>query len=160
PRFAPLLVADGQQVAGQGQNPLQEIDRVLKVENIAPPGQQSAADTDGRLELLKDLEADFLAARPGTTADGHRSAYAAAVRLMRSEAGKAFDLSGEPAPIREAYGPTLFGQGCLLARRLVERGVPFVEVSLSAAQNAPAGWDTHGNNFDQVKALAGVLDQG
>src|SRR5439155_7777198 len=126
----------------------------------APPGQPSAADVDGRLELLKDLEADFLATRPGATADGHKSAYASAVRLMKSDAGKAFDLTGEKPEMRERYGPSLFGQSCLLARRLVERGVPFVEVALSSAPNAPAGWDTHGNNFDQVKALCGVLDQG
>ncbi|HEX4611932.1 MAG TPA: DUF1501 domain-containing protein, partial [Urbifossiella sp.] len=45
-----------------------------------------------------------------------------------------------------------FGQGCLLARRLVERGVPFVEVTLG-------GWDTHQNNFDQVRTMCGTLDR-
>jgi len=53
--------------------------------------------------------------------------------------------------LRDAYGRNLFGQGCLLARRLVERGVPFVEVTLG-------GWDTHDNNFEQVKSLCGILD--
>ena len=55
--------------------------------------------------------------------------------------------------MRERYGKSLFGQGCLLARRLVEKGVPFVEVTLS-------GWDTHGNNFDQVKKQCDHLDKG
>src|SRR5262249_13923809 len=55
----------------------------------------------------------------------------------------------------------LFGQGCLLARRLVERGVPFIEVTLSTAPgiNNGIGWDTHQNNFDSVKSLSQVLDQ-
>jgi uncharacterized protein (DUF1501 family) len=71
--------------------------------------------------------------------------------MMRSSAVKAFDLAEEPAKLRDAYGRNLFGQGCLLARRLVERGVPFVEVSLN-------GWDTHAQNFEQVKRLSETLD--
>jgi uncharacterized protein (DUF1501 family) len=158
PRYAPLLVADNQQMAAPVQ--AAELDRMLKVQDLAPSAAVTTADVDGRLALMKDLESDFLAARPGNGADAHRSAYASAVRLMQSDAGKAFDLTDEKDAVRDRYGRTLFGQGCLLARRLVERRVPFVEVTLSAAPNAPAGWDTHGNNFDQVKALAGVLDQG
>ena len=53
---------------------------------------------------------------------------------------KAFDLEQEPAAMRDAYGSSQFGMGCLLARRLVETGVPFVEVVLN-------GWDTHVDNF-------------
>src|SRR5262249_14432959 len=68
------------------------------------------------------------------------------------------DLGDESKELRDAYGRNLFGQGCLLARRLVERGVPFVEVTLSGVQGAGAGWDTHQNNFDQVKSLSGILD--
>ena len=56
---------------------------------------------------------------------------------------------------------TPFGQGCLLARRLVERGVPFVEVTLSSVDGANAlGWDTHAQNFDRVRQLSEVLDAG
>ena len=78
---------------------------------------------------------------------------------MRSAAAKAFELEDEPASVRDAYGRTAFGQGCLLARRLVERGVPFVEVSLSAADGRmAAGWDTHQQNFETVKKLSQVLD--
>src|SRR5262249_28170712 len=73
---------------------------------------------------------------------------------------KAFNLDEEKDALREAYGKNLFGQGCLLARRLVERGVPFVEVTLSNAAGAPAGWDTHQDNFNQVKKLCEVLDAG
>src|SRR5207302_2953734 len=71
--------------------------------------------------------------------------------VRKAEATRAFNLKEEPAALRDRYGRNLFGQGCLLARRLVERGVPFVEVTLD-------GWDTHANNFDQVKTLCGTLD--
>jgi uncharacterized protein (DUF1501 family) len=78
---------------------------------------------------------------------------------MRSAAVKAFLLDEEKATLRDAYGRNLFGQGCLLARRLVEQSVPFVEVTLNAAPGTAGGdWDTHQNNFDAVKSLCGVLD--
>ncbi len=80
---------------------------------------------------------------------------------MRSSAAKAFDLDEEPAAVHEAYGRNPFGQGCLLARRLVERGVAFVEVSLSSVNgNGFLGWDTHAQNFQTVERLCGVLDSG
>jgi uncharacterized protein (DUF1501 family) len=79
--------------------------------------------------------------------------------MMRSEAVKAFKLDSEADKLRDAYGRSQFGQACLLARRLVERGVPFIEIALNGVQgNQAFGWDTHQNNFDGVKALSGVLD--
>jgi uncharacterized protein (DUF1501 family) len=81
--------------------------------------------------------------------------------MMRSAAAKAFDIDEEPAALQDAYGRNPFGQGCLLARRLVERGVPFVEVTLSSADGAtPLGWDTHAQNFETVERLSRVLDAG
>jgi len=77
---------------------------------------------------------------------------------MRPAAVRAFELDREPAAVRDAYGRNLFGQGCLLARRLVERGVPFVEVTLGASADGTSGWDTHFDNFDVVKRLSGILD--
>jgi uncharacterized protein (DUF1501 family) len=80
---------------------------------------------------------------------------------MRSSAAKAFELDEEPAPLQDAYGRNPFGQGCLLARRLVERGVPFVEVTLSSVDGSMAfAWDTHQQNFDAVEKLSGILDAG
>ena len=96
--------------------------------------------------------------RPGSPANSYKAAYQRAVELMQSKLAAAFKLDEEPAAIRDAYGRTRFGQGCLLARRLVERGVPFVEVTLGAFADAAAGWDTHTDNFDQVRKLSGVLD--
>jgi uncharacterized protein (DUF1501 family) len=90
----------------------------------------------------------------------HQLVYRRAVRLMRSQAASAFDLEQEPTGVREAYGRGRFGQGCLLARRLVERGVPFVEVTLGGFEANSTGWDTHQNNFAAVKGLSAQLDAG
>ena len=78
--------------------------------------------------------------------------YDDAIRLMRSKDLEAFDIGRENPSVREAYGRNTFGQGCLLARRLVEKDVRFVEVSLG-------GWDTHVDNFEDTPARARVLDQ-
>ena len=75
-----------------------------------------------------------------------------AARLVLSPNMKAFDLSQEPDAMREAYGKSTFGTGCLLARRLVEAGVTFIEIDLD-------GWDTHQDNFPRTTELAGKLDQ-
>jgi hypothetical protein len=83
----------------------------------------------------------------------HGSVYGKAERLALSEKLRAFDLDEEPEKLRDAYGRGSFGQGCLLARRLVEAGVTFVEV-------ASNGWDTHQDNFERTKALAGGVDGG
>jgi hypothetical protein len=72
---------------------------------------------------------------------------------MRSKGMRAFNLGEEPAPLRDAYGRNPFGQGCLLARRLVEAGVTFVEVRSN-------GWDTHQQNGPRVGKLAEQVDPG
>jgi uncharacterized protein (DUF1501 family) len=104
------------------------------------------------------MEQEFLETRSALPAQSHRSAYQRAVTLMRSAATRAFNLDEEPPRLRDRYGRNLFGQGCLLARRLVERGVPFVEVTLATAGNIALGWDTHINNYDTVRRLCELLD--
>ena len=106
----------------------------FKVEDLDLPPGVDKPRADARLGLLGSLRQDFLSSHPGIGPVSHQDAYQRAVRLMRSAAAKAFNLDEEPAAVRDAYGRTAFGQGCLLARRLVERGVPFVEVTLSAAK--------------------------
>jgi uncharacterized protein (DUF1501 family) len=95
---------------------------------------------------------------PGLSPQSHQTAYDRAVRLMRTSAATAFNLTEEPARVRDNYGRNQFGQGCLLARRLVERGVPFVEVSLGAFAGNNLGWDTHNQNFTAVRTLSQILD--
>ncbi len=138
PRFAPLVVGGD----GEGE---------LRVRDLGRPDAVSPTRDADRRSLLTDLGDEFARTHPGAAADGHRSAYDRAARLMRESAAKAFDLGDEKPDLRDRYGRTRFGQGCLLARRLVERGVPFVEVGLG-------GWDTHDNNFAQVKTLCDTLD--
>ena len=113
----------------------------------------TADEMRARLSLLETMDREFAAARPNAATVAQRASYEHAVRLMRPEAARVFDLGGEPAKLRDAYGRTLFGQGCLLARRLIETGVAFVEVGLE-------GWDTHNQNFERVPRLARVLDAG
>jgi uncharacterized protein (DUF1501 family) len=123
----------------------------LRVQDLAPPTEVARDRTDARLDLLKQAQSDFLANHPDLPALSHQNAYDRAVRLMRTSAAKAFDLEQEKAAVRDAYGRNLFGQGCLLARRLVERQVPFVEVTLN-------GWDTHGQNASTVRNLSQTVD--
>jgi hypothetical protein len=147
PRYAPLVVGENGGRGGSNE----AIARALRVEDLDLPGNVNTARADARLGLLDDLNKEFLAERSAAPALSHRTAYQRAVAMMRSTAIKAFDLHEEPAKLRDSYGRNLFGQGCLLARRLIEKGVPFVEITLP-------GWDTHANNFNAVRQRCGVLD--
>ncbi len=73
--------------------------------------------------------------------------------MILGDAKKAFDLSGEKNELRDRYGRTFFGQSCLMARRLVQNGVPFVSIN-------HGGWDTHYDNFAAIKNLVPPLDKG
>ena len=103
------------------------------------------------LDLLSRLESDYAAPAPSEVAD-HQKLYGQAQRMIHSPKMAAFDLSTEPQAVRDAYGDSPFALGCLLSRRLVETGVPFVEVVAD-------GWDTHFDNFDTTKQLATTVDQ-
>ena len=156
PEYAPLTVGEGagdpNAAQGAGGN-------ALTVRNLAPPRGAGGERMARRLELLSNFEDRFAAGRPDAALAGRRTAYEKAVRMMSGAAAGAFDLSKEPAALKDRYGRSPFGQGCLLARRLVERGVPFVEVSLNGVTGGEAfAWDTHADNFNAVKALCGVLD--
>jgi hypothetical protein len=159
PRYAPLVVAENA-IDAPTPNNAQDVARLLKVQDLDLPTGVSAARGVARADFRDILDSDFLADRDSTAGEGHRTAYQRANTLMRSAAVKAFDLTQESDILRDKYGRNLFGQGCLLARRLVERGVPFVEVTLSSAPgvNNGIGWDTHGDNFEIVRKLCGVLD--
>ncbi len=153
PRFAPLVV--GEATFG-GQTP--DADKALRVEDLAAPAGIPSARAAARMELAADLRRDFTATHPDAVAKSHHTAYDRATKLMQSAEAEALKLADEPAKLRDAYGRNVFGQGCLLARRLVEKGVPFVEVSLSGPNGV--GWDTHTDNFERVKQLSQSLDAG
>jgi hypothetical protein len=77
-----------------------------------------------------------------------------AYELILGDAGKVFDLSQEKDEMRDLYGRTTFGQSCLVARRLVERGVPYVTI------NYQGGWDTHKQNFQVMRQRLPQMDKG
>jgi len=160
PRFGPLIVGasdmPGSRVVQRGNNGQPAPFPELKVQSLQRAAGITEARMNKRLEIWKRLQADFLATRSEGAPKMHNTVYEGAVRLMGSEDANVFDLAGEPEEVREEYGRTVFGQGCLLARRLVERGVPFIEVSLGGG----AGWDTHSDNFNQVSNLSRDLDAG
>ena len=93
-----------------------------------------------RLEMLATIEKRFIGEDRGGSAQDHAKVLDRTVKLMTSEQMKAFKVDEEPEAVRERYGTAGFGRGCLMARRLVEQGVPFVEVDLG-------GWDNHQGIF-------------
>ena len=122
------------------------------LKNIKRQPGLSEEKFQARMKLADELDADFRSTFQHRNVKAYSDMYDHAMTMMKSEDLKAFDLSSEPAEIRAAYGKEPFGQGCLLARRLVERGVRFVEVSLG-------GWDTHQANFVRVPELCDTLDK-
>lgn len=150
----PNFVSVGNRSFGAGflgahYQPLIVNDPARGVENLKP--LVDPKEFQGRVGLLNDMERAFYKDYKAGSGSAHQTTYSKAVQLMRSKEAKAFDLSLEPASARAAYGSSKFGDGCLLARRLVETGVSFVEVNLG-------GWDTHQDNFDRVKKLSAQVD--
>lgn len=122
--------------------------------DVVRPAGLSVDMQSARLRLAAELDAPFLATYGSQRAVAAQTeAYDGAFRLMASKDLEAFDLGRETVRLREDYGRNPFGQGCLLARRLSERGVGYVEVGLH-------GWDTHVNNFVVTPELCDQLDRG
>jgi uncharacterized protein (DUF1501 family) len=139
---------------------LQNLDQ--GIEDVEP--QTLPDEFTTRLDLVGQLDAAFRGKYRAPSIAAHQANYGRAADLMRAETLKAFDLSLESAATRSRYTPREplpgdnaangqrdFGMGCLLARRLIEVGVPFVEVVLT-------GWDTHANNFAGTQRSCEVLD--
>ncbi|MCB9864567.1 MAG: DUF1501 domain-containing protein [Phycisphaerales bacterium] len=122
---------------------------------LAPPRGIGRERFRRRLKLLNDMDRSFKAKhRKNDALKAFAEHYNAALLMMRPKTARVFNLDEEPTAVRESYGSeSAFGQGCLQARRLVQAGVRFVEVSLG-------GWDTHANNFESVQAKSAELDQG
>ncbi len=157
PKHAPLTVGavDNGPVEAPGEGYAE-----LRVDDLEPARGVGKAQQTKRLELWRMIQNGFLATHRTASPIAHHTVYRKALNLMDSEVSKAFDVSQESDAVRDAYGRGRFGQGCLMARRLIERGVAFVEVSLGSLNAAAAGWDTHQNNFNSVKALSQQLDSG
>jgi hypothetical protein len=134
-RYAPFVVTDPNQPP----------------DNLVPPLHKERQNR--RLELMKELEAPFARTGAGPLVKEHQNLYDQTAQMVLSPRVRAFNLDQESERTRDLYGRSAFGQGCLMARRLIEAGVTFVEVQSS-------GWDTHGNELATLKKLIPPVDQG
>ena len=107
---------------------------------------------DDRMKLLSALEGRFIDEARGSAAGEHAKVLDKTYSLLTSQQMAAFRVTSEPQKVRERYGNTGFGRSCLMARRLVETGVPFVEVNLG-------GWDLHQNCFTALQQKLPEMDQ-
>jgi uncharacterized protein (DUF1501 family) len=118
-------------------------DNIHRLESITDLDHQQ------RAELRDLLYKKFARGRDSSALGSHNGAYQRVRGLMASE--KLFDVTQEPQSVRDKYGPTQFAEQVLVARRLIEAGVPFVKV-------ARAWWDSHGQNFETHLELVTELD--
>lgn len=140
PQFNPLRVVPGQAIPD-----LQSIT------------ETSAEQRVSRLKALQEINQSFIQHNHAGVPGGHEVAFSQALRLMQTTKTKAFELDEESATTQEAYGKGGFGRGCLLARRLIETGVPFVSVNMRSSVNN-ADWDTHQNTPQRIKELCAEMD--
>lgn len=140
PRYAPFATGGD---PGQGQ---------FLVQGVVAPGMTDQRQRDRR-DLLHRLDTFGQAAQGQSTLDAFVKAEDQAYELILGESGKVFDLSQEPDEIRERYGKNTFGQSCLVARRLVERGVPYITINYK-------GWDTHKQHFQAMRQKLPQFDKG
>ncbi len=131
--------------------PLMINDPESGISNVRPNSWFTEERMTSRLGVAKQLDQKFAETYNVKNVRAYSDMYDDAVKVMKSEELKAFDLDAEPAALRDKYGRDRFGQGCLLARRLVEHGVRHVEVTFGS-------WDTHNANFTRVPELADELD--
>ncbi|MGE3806325.1 MAG: DUF1501 domain-containing protein [Gemmataceae bacterium] len=110
-----------------------------------------------RLSLAQKLDAEFERKGEKEAVAEKKQVYDRTARFVLSPRLNTFDLEKEPARLRDSYGRTNFGQGCLLARRLVEQGTSFIEV-ISTGDKNDAGWDTHGKGFQDQPNLCAEVD--
>lgn len=159
PRYQPMEVSV-QSAANPGDDIRSGTAAKLTVRSLA---RQATIDQDRwnrRLEMWDTLEGSFLANRDHQGLKAHRGTYQNARELMSSGQAEVFNLDNEPESLRRRYGVGTFGQGCLLARRLVQAGVSCVEVSLSSSTVGNHSWDSHTQNFTAVEQLSRELDAG
>jgi hypothetical protein len=133
--------------------PLSIVDPGAGLQNAALPANSTESDFGRRAALAQAVGARFVQQTPHRDAAAYLKVQEDAVAVMKSEDLKVFDISRESAETRAAYGTHTFGKGCLLARRLVESGVRFIEVEDS--QN----WDTHNDQIKSMENMTPNTDQ-
>lgn len=123
------------------------------IQNVRKSGYVEETMFHRRLDASRTLNKHFGEYFPQKQVRAYTDLYDNAISLMKSKDLEAFDLTKEPQELRDKYGTDNFGQGCLLARRLVENQVRFVEVSYG-------GWDMHNDVFGNMETRGAVLDAG
>lgn len=123
-----------------------------KIENLDYAQGVDKDRMERRMKLVKEMEKDFARERGDEAVEAHKAMYDKARRLMDSPLRKKFYLDDEPEETRKEYGTGQFADSCIIARRLIETGVPAVEIALG-------GWDTHDDNFTRCKTLCEAMDQ-
>src|SRR5206468_2537849 len=131
PTFSPIPIADPN--AG--------------LQNTTSPKYLTDDSFNKRMDLINKFDAGFRKKYQQKQVEAYSEYYQQAAKLMHSSELKAFDLSKEKDDVRDKYGRDRFGQGCLLARRLVEHNVRYIEVALD-------GWDMHTDIYDSGKLPA------
>lgn len=126
-----------------------ELNNGMIPDNLARLKDISEPDHRQRAQLREQISSRFSRGRSSVALATHTEAYTRVQGLMANE--KLFDIHQEPERIRELYGPTEFGQQALVARRLIEAGVPFIRVSR-------VGWDSHAQNFETHQEMVPELD--
>jgi hypothetical protein len=140
PRYAPFAT---------GGDPAQT---PFVVQGVIAPGITDERQRDRRA-LLHQLNTLGSALKYTASLDAFVQAEDQAYELILGDAGKVFDLSQEKDEVRERYGRNTFGQSCLAARRLVERGVPYITINSK-------GWDTHRQHFQIMRQRLPQMDKG
>jgi len=128
----------------------------FRVQALTPPREAPLDRLAARRGLLEQLQCRGDGVLGRCAMDAHQERAFAMILAPATRA--AFELEAEPAPVRDRYGRHKFGQGVLLARRLVERGVPLVTVYWNG-EEVPGGWDLHYKNRERLPPLAGPLDR-
>jgi Protein of unknown function (DUF1501) len=131
--------------------PVPILDAKKGIEHTQQQSGDSMTSLRKRMSLVDTMNQGFMEQYKTPGIQAHADMYADAIRLMTSKDLDAFDITKEKSKFRDDYGTSGFGQGLLLARRLVERGTKFVEVDLG-------GWDTHSNNWNTFQSQGGMLD--
>ena len=152
-----VLVGNGNDHPGAGfldpsLTPVPVADPTKGLENTVRPRYLSEKNFDRRLALADRIDRDFKERYAGQQLDAYNQLYKDAVRLMGSVDLQAFDIAQEKPEVRDRYGDSKIGLGCLLARRLVESGVRCVEVEFGS-------WDMHRDVFDEMDEKGPQLDR-
>ncbi|MCU0252685.1 MAG: DUF1501 domain-containing protein [Vicinamibacterales bacterium] len=140
PRYAPFAT---------GGDPAQT---PFAVQGVITPGITEERQRSRR-DLLRALNTLGGAVKGSASLEAFAKAEDQAYELILGESGKVFDLAQESDEMRERYGKNTFGQSCLAARRLVERGVPYITINYK-------GWDTHKQHFQIMRQRLPQLDKG